>query len=240
MAGTVKTRHGLSPERVVDAALRLADESGLDSLTIRRLAAALGVTPMAIYRHVRDKDHLLDLMVDRLLEGMVHSATGSLAWQDRLRGLAASLLAVLEVHPSAPFLLSRPFDSVLARRLSEALLEILDDAGFDARDSVRLLQIVTGMILGPSIHRAAYAAAFRKHSPDPGRASGAEVAEAEFPFVSKAGKLLAEWSAGPEADRLTIELLVVGLEALAPSPALLSARVVPRGRRRRRVLPRPG
>jgi AcrR family transcriptional regulator len=214
MTGTVKTHHRLSTERVVDAALLLADESGLESLTIRRLAGALGVTPMAIYRHVRDKGHLLDLMVDRLLGGMVQSATESIAWQERLRSLAGSLLAVLEAHPSAPFLLSQPFDSVLARRLSEALLEILDDAGFDARDSVRLLQTVTGMILGPAIHRAAYAAGWRRH-PDPGRQPTAEVAGAELPLLSKTGELLEEWSAGPEADRLTIKLLVLGLEALA-------------------------
>jgi TetR/AcrR family tetracycline transcriptional repressor len=215
MAGTVKTRHGLSTERVVDAGLLLADEGGLGSLTIRRLAGALGVTPMAIYRHVRHKDHLLDLMADRLLEGMVYAATEPRAWQERLRNLAASLLAVLEAHPSAPFLLSRPFDSVLALRLSEALLEILDAAGFDARESVRLLQIVTGMILGPGIHRATYAATWRNRTPDPGRQPAAALATAEFPFLSDGSELLADWSAGPEADRLTIELLVEGIEALA-------------------------
>jgi TetR/AcrR family tetracycline transcriptional repressor len=218
MAGIVKTHHGLSTERVVDAALLLADQGGIESLTIRRLAAALGVTPMAIYRHVRHKDHLFDLMVDRLLEGMVYTATESRGWQERLRNLAASLLAVLEAHPSAPFLLSRPFDSVLALRLSEALLEILHGAGFDARMSVRLLQVVTGMILGPAIHRSTYAAARRNRTPNPGRPSAAELATAEFPFLSNAGELLADWSSGHEADRLTIELLVEGLEALAPRP----------------------
>jgi TetR/AcrR family tetracycline transcriptional repressor len=218
MAVTVKTRQGLSTERVVDTALALADEGGLASLTIRRLAGALGVTPMAIYRHVRHKDHLLDLMADRLLEGMVYAATEPRAWQERLRNLTASLLAVLEAHSSAPFLLSRPLDSVLPLRLSEALLEILGGAGFDARESVRLLQIVTGMILGPAIHRTTYAAAWRKRARDPGRRSAAELATAEFPLVSNAGELLADWSAGPEADRLTIELLVEGLEALAPGP----------------------
>ena len=122
MVDSVKTRRGLTTQLVVDAALRMADEDGLQAVSLRRLAAALGVTPMAIYRHVRDKDHLLDLMVDRLLGQLdlpsaevPHLAGG--VW-----GLAASLLAVLQAHPAAPFLLSRPFVSPAALRVSEAML----------------------------------------------------------------------------------------------------------------------
>lgn len=216
MAEGVKTHRRLSTERVVDAALALADASGLESLTIRRLAAVLGVSPMAVYRHVRNKDHLLDLMVDRLLEGIVDTATESRAWPERLRNLAASVQVVLEVHPSAPILLSRPYESVHALQLSEALLEILAAAGFDVHESVRLMQIVTGMILGPAIHRATYAEAWRKRSPDARGEPSLALTAADFPILSRAGELLTDWSGGPEADRRTIELLVAGVEALAP------------------------
>ena len=66
---------------------------------------------MAIYRHVRNKAHLLDLMVDRLLERLDLATTKGHTWQDALRRLAESLLAVLAAHPAAPFLLARPFGS---------------------------------------------------------------------------------------------------------------------------------
>ena len=217
MNTSVKTHPGLSTERVVDAALRMADEGGLEALSLRRLAAALGVTPMALYRHVRNKNHLLDLMADRLLEQLDLAPADLPAWQARLRRLAASLLAVLEAHPAAPMLLSRPFASPAALRVSGALLAILDRAGFGPKESMRLMQVTTGMILGPAIHRATYAAAWRDLPPNAAReqAPTEGLSAAEFPHLWTALDQLQDWSAGPDADRLTIELLVSGLEALA-------------------------
>ena len=120
---------------------------------------------MAIYRHVRNKNHLLDLMADRLLEQLDLAAADLPPWQARLRRLAASLLRVLEAHPAAPMLLSRPFASPAALRVSEALLAILASAGFDPQESVRLIQVITGMVLGPAIRQEAYAAAWRERTP---------------------------------------------------------------------------
>jgi AcrR family transcriptional regulator len=220
MYANVKTHPGLTTERVVGAALRMADEGGLEALSLRRLAAALGVTPMAIYRHVRNKNHLLDLMADRLLGQLDLASADVPAWQERLGRLAASLLAVLEAHPAAPMLLSRPFASLAALRVSEALLAILDSAGFGPQESMRLVQVITGMVLGPAIHRATYAAAWRDLPPDavPKPAPTEGLSAAEFPHLSRASDLLQDWSAGADADRLTIELLVNGLDALAGRP----------------------
>ena len=159
MAGDVKTHRGLTTEHVVDAALRVADEGGIDAVSLRRLAATLGVTPMAIYRHVRNKSHLLDLMAQRLLEQVDLSPDESASWQDRLRRLLGSYQAVVATHPAAALLLSRPFVSPAAPRAAEALLAVLHSAGFDAGQSGRLLQLISGMVLGPAIHRAQWAAA---------------------------------------------------------------------------------
>ena len=220
MNGGVKTQRGLTTERVVDTALRLADEGGIEAVSLRRLAGALGVTPMATYRHVRDKNHLLDLMADRLLEQLDLGPAELPTWQDRLRQLAASFLAMQEAHPAAPLLLSRPFVSPAALRLSEALLAILDSAGFSPGESVRVVQVITGMLLGPAIHRATYGAAWRDLSPDAARARASmeALSAGEFPHLSSAQEQLMEWSPGPDADRLTIDLLVAGLVALAAHP----------------------
>jgi len=217
MADQVKTRGGLTTERVVDAALRAADEGGIDAISLRRLAGALGVTPMAIYRHVRNKSHLLDLMVERLLEqvDLAHAETGT--WQDRLRRLLASFQSVVAAHPATALLLSRPFASPAALRVSEALLATLHGAGFDAGRSVRLLQLMTGMVLGPAINRAMWAAASRDRPATADRrpASMQGLSAGEFPHLSSAVEEFMDWSAGADADRLMIELLVGGLEALA-------------------------
>jgi TetR/AcrR family tetracycline transcriptional repressor len=217
VADVVKGQRGLTAERVVDAALRVADEGGIEAVSLRRLARELGVTPMAIYRHVRDKSQLLDLMADRLLEQLELAPADLPTWQARLRRLASGLLAVLQAHPAAPLLLSRPFNSPAALRVSEALLGILDQAGIGRRESVRLVQVITGMVLGPAIHRATYGAASREAPPDDARqrASMEWLASGQFPYLASAAQELSDWSAGADADRLTIELLVSGLEAIA-------------------------
>lgn len=119
------------------------------------------MTPIAIYRHVRNKSHLLDLMVERLLDQVDLAPAETATWQDRLRRLLASFQAVVATNPAPALLLSRPFVSPAALRVSEPLLATLHRAGFDAGQSVRLLQAITGMVLGPAINRATWAAASR-------------------------------------------------------------------------------
>jgi AcrR family transcriptional regulator len=219
MVKGVKSRHGLTTERVVDAALRAADEGGIESVSLRRLAGALDVTPMAIYRHVRNKSHLLDLMAERLLEQVDLAPEDSANWQDRLRRLLGSYQAVVAAHQSAPTLLSRPFVSPAVPRGAEALLAILHGAGFDTGQAARVLQLVSGMLLGPAIHRATWAAAERDRPRDADRqhASMEALSAEDLPYQAGAAQFM-DWSAGADADRLTIEILVGGLEALADQP----------------------
>jgi AcrR family transcriptional regulator len=219
MAEDVKTRRGLTTERVVDAALRAADEGGIEAVRLRRLAGALEVTPMAIYRHVLNKSHLLDLMAERLLEQVDLAPDELASWQDRLRRLLGSYQAVAAAHPAAPLLLSRPFVSPASPRATEALLAILQSAGFDAGQSARLLQLISGMLLGPAIHRATWAAAERDRPQDADRehASMEMLSADEFPLLSSAAPFM-DWAPGADADRLTIEILVGGLKTLADEP----------------------
>lgn len=220
MTDDVKAHRGLTTKRVVDAALQAADEGGIDAVSLRRLAAALEVTPMAIYRHVRNKSHLLDLMAEQLLEQLDIAPDELAAWQDQLRRLLGSYQAVVAAHPATPFLFSRPFVSPAALRATEALLAILNSAGFDAGESVRLLQVISGMLLGPAIHRATWAAAERDLPQDAARqqVSMEGLSADAFPYLASAADQMMDWSPGADADRLTIELLVGGLEALADQP----------------------
>jgi AcrR family transcriptional regulator len=219
MAEDVKTRRRLTTERVVDAALLAADEGGVEAMSLRRLAGALDVTPMAIYRHVLNKSHLFDLMAERLLLQVDLAEDGSASWQDRLRRLLGSYQAVVRAHPAAPLLLSRPVVSPAVPRTTEALLAIFHSAGFDAAQSARLLQLISGMLLGPAFHRATWAAAERDRPRDADRqeASMQALTADEFPLLFGTSQFL-DWSPGPQADRVTIEILVGGLEALADQP----------------------
>ena len=217
MARDVKAQRGLTTERVVDAALRAADEGGIEAVSLRRIAGALEVTPMAIYRHVRNKSHLLDLMVERLLDQVDLASDEAATWQDRLRRLLASFQAVVAAHPATALLLSRPFVSPAALRVSEAVLAILQSAGFDAARSARLLQVITGMVLGPAVNRATWAAASRDLPPHADYQAFIEGLPAGvLPYFSSTSDGVMDWSTR-DADRLTVELLVGGLDALSPS-----------------------
>jgi len=94
-------RPGLSPERIVREAIALADRDGLEAVTMRRLAEALGVGPMALYTYVPGKAELLDLMLDRAYAEMERTAPAGDGWRDRLTAVARDNRALFEAHPWA-------------------------------------------------------------------------------------------------------------------------------------------
>src|ERR1700690_844547 len=98
-------RSRLSKRSVVDRGLALADASGLDGLTIRRLAQDLGVTPMALYWHFRSKEDLLLGLAEQVWSEIGIDVDQAQPWPVRLRGLLESLVRALRAHPCAGQLL---------------------------------------------------------------------------------------------------------------------------------------
>src|SRR3954449_10793604 len=100
-------RGRLSPERVLRAGVALADSGGLESLTMRRLGQDLGVEAMSLYKHVANKDALLDSMVD-LVFAEIELPSGDTDWRTAMRDRAVSTRAALIRHPWAtPLMQSR-------------------------------------------------------------------------------------------------------------------------------------
>ncbi|WP_327680858.1 TetR/AcrR family transcriptional regulator [Kitasatospora sp. NBC_00458] len=91
-------RTALTPQRIAEAAVALADAEGLEAVTMRRLATALGVAPMAAYRYVSGKDELLELMVDSVHAELPLDRTGT-DWRATMRALALALRAMNLAHP---------------------------------------------------------------------------------------------------------------------------------------------
>ena len=128
---------GLSREKVLAAALELADRDGLDRLSIRGVASALGVTPMALSRHVPSKDALVDGLGDLALAGL-DLPDGSGDWRDELRTTARSLNAILNAHPAAREVFrSRPLSTPEAVKTTDAMLALLRGAGFPPEEAAR-------------------------------------------------------------------------------------------------------
>lgn len=97
--GTRGPRARISTGDVVEAAIRLADGSGLGAVTIRRLAEALDVSTMSIYTHVNGRDDLLVLMADAAHGRMERPGHGRLGWRSRVQRVAESNLALLRSRP---------------------------------------------------------------------------------------------------------------------------------------------
>ena len=99
------SRHGprqrLSVDTVVDTAIRLADTRGLDALTMRQVADALGVAPMTLYTYVPSKAELLDLMLDAAYTAMDRIDTSGQPWSARLTAIAEENKALFAAHPWA-------------------------------------------------------------------------------------------------------------------------------------------
>jgi AcrR family transcriptional regulator len=92
-------RRSLHRNEVVDAALRVLDAEGLDAVTIRRVAHELGTSGTALYTYVRDKDELVDLILDRVIgEVDMSSIPADLPWQEQVRAFARELRRVFASH----------------------------------------------------------------------------------------------------------------------------------------------
>lgn len=91
-------RPRLDQDRIVDAAITLADADGLDAASTRRVAEALDVTPMALYRHVTNREALLDAMVDRVVAAIAPTVADG-PWQRVLRERILAARAALRRHP---------------------------------------------------------------------------------------------------------------------------------------------
>ena len=116
MPPTATGRTPLSPQRVLRAAVALADSGGIESLTMRRLGQDLGVEAMSLYKHVAHKEALLDGMVD-LVFAEIELPSAHTDWRTAMRGRAVSTRAALVRHPWATPLLHRePVDVAVQHR----------------------------------------------------------------------------------------------------------------------------
>jgi hypothetical protein len=129
-------RRQLTRERVVEEALTVIAQDGVEALTMRGLGARLEVVPGAVYRHVRNKQQLQDLVLDSVLAEVDVHLDLSLAWTEQLKLLAHRLRAVLEDHPGvAGILKTRDPLGPHSLALAEAFLGPLQAAGFGNREA---------------------------------------------------------------------------------------------------------
>jgi len=145
----------LGRTQILAEALAIADAHGLEALTMARTAERLGVTPMALYRHVGGKADLLDGLVELLLTEFPPPPAG-LSWSERLSLLAENIRASARRHPSVfPLLLQRPATTPQARRTRDAVYTALGEAGIPGDRVAQIERLLSTAVLGFAASEAA-------------------------------------------------------------------------------------
>jgi TetR/AcrR family tetracycline transcriptional repressor len=122
----------ISREDVITAAAQIISGGGYEEMSIRSLAAGLGVAPMSLYRHIRDKDDLLDEVVDRLLAQAWRPTAAEDDWQAWVTEAAANLRHFLVTQPAALHVyLTHPVVSPAAIERMNAMMDVLRRTGLD-------------------------------------------------------------------------------------------------------------
>jgi AcrR family transcriptional regulator len=168
----VGRRPQISRETILAAALRLADEQGLDAVTMHAVAKALHVTPMALYRHVDDKSALLDGLVELLLtenpplipQDTAPDTARATPWDERLVALAGGIRDTARRHPAVfPLLLTRPAVTPSARVVRDAVQAALREGGLPEAAVAQAERLISSAVLGFAVSEAA--GRFRQHDP---------------------------------------------------------------------------
>ena len=200
----------LSRERIARAGLELSDREGVEGLSMRRLARELGVTPMALYVHFRNKDELIDMVVDLgARELSLPSERGP--WKRQLGLLMSEIRRGVERHPGAlQVRRGRPLMSLGVMRGPELGLRIMLRAGFSTADAVSAWRALFSYTLGfASFSSEPSTVAVRRHA----RVALAALPEDEFPALSAATSEAVAAVGGAAQFEFGLRCLLDGLEA---------------------------
>ncbi|MEU9375760.1 TetR/AcrR family transcriptional regulator C-terminal domain-containing protein [Streptomyces sp. NPDC048255] len=141
-------RAPLNRERVLRAAVALADEGGIESLSMRRLAQELGVVPMALYKHVANKEQLLDGMVDAVV-AEIDPPTGGSDWKDVVRGRVLSARRALLRHRWASQVIeSRTGPTPAVLEYLDSMIGTFRDGGFSVDLTHHVMHAMGSRLLG--------------------------------------------------------------------------------------------
>jgi AcrR family transcriptional regulator len=218
---------GLTRAAIVRRAVKIGEAEGLDAVSLRRLASEFGVTPMALYRHVRDKQDLINAMAELVMEGLDLTVgfRASMSWTDRVRRALLNYRDQMDERPLALQLqIAYGGDNIAAFwRPIEDVLGILLSAGFKPTDAAILIRIVSNLLAGYLLLvRPARPNAQPQGNIDRGllrkrfELGLLSLRRDQFPNTVATARGLADVWAG-EPDRSwpdTVDLLVFGLEAM--------------------------
>jgi AcrR family transcriptional regulator len=197
-----KQREQLSREQIVSEAVRLLDAEGIEALSMRKLGTRLGAGATSLYRHVANKDELIELVADEVygeLEVPVSGGPGG--WRAATASSAHSLRSMALRHPWVASVLGQVGLAYLGpnvMRMSDRLLALFESAGFGLDEADQAMSTVIAYVIGVATSEAAYLSMIARSGKDErewmeGLSSTLEQAAQEYPrlqggHASQAGK----------------------------------------------------
>src|ERR1700730_3078612 len=195
----------LSEDQIVDAALAIIRESGVESLSMRSLSRQLGVSPMAAYYYVHDKQGLLDLVARRALSAVQLPDKSVGPWYVRLQLIVDQVEAGLRHNPGiAEVLLGRIIYS--QRSVMTAIMEVLEEAGFEGPNVVKAYALIHTYLFGR------YRVAIEHHDLEPSLAADGEQAPGHDDTVQRMAPFTINL-VGRDYYSFGIETLIYGLRS---------------------------
>ena len=209
-------RGALSREQIAARALAYLDRNGLEALSMRRLAQELGVGTMTLYGYFRDKDALLDGVVDVAAADQPVRPRGTTRWKPYLRLLMLDLHEGLLRHPALVGIrLQSAIATPSAFRVTEAGMRALHDAGLDEREAARAFRALFIHTFGSAAFQTPKTAELDTRR---GEAILASLPRDEYPILSaRGGQLLRDWAGETQFAR-ELDLLLDGIEVRARPP----------------------
>jgi len=203
------TRTPLTRDRIIDAAVALADELGVEEVSMRKLGAELGVEAMSLYNHVENKDGIFDGMIDHVFESIPLPAAES-DWRATVRATALIALDRFISHPwVVNLLMQRGNYGQSSLRFMDRTLGLLRSAGFSDEDTHHAWQMLASHTMGYAFQQVS--GGYDDKEWDNVVPSQAELAEL-FPHVAALAPYLAECEAGAEFA-FGLDIIISGLQA---------------------------
>jgi TetR/AcrR family tetracycline transcriptional repressor len=215
-------RGRLSRDVIIDCAITLADQEGIEAVTIRRLAQEQGVTPMAMYWHFTDKDSLLDGIAESLIAAVKLPEPNDRPWDEQLHDILAAFLAAIDPHPAvAGLALRRILTSEPGLRLAEQALGLLRSAGFPAAQagevgSFLLCAVITLVTSQPGRHGQPLEGEERAQMIREKRAALEALSPSRYPNVVAAAPALVVCRNEDDYYAMNLNLLVQGVRGIQP------------------------
>ena len=197
----------LSRDEITRVALEFGAQEGFDQLSMRSLARVLGVTPMALYHHVADKQDLLAMLVDQVLEPVEIPPADFGTWQERLAELQRRNRESSARYPGIDVVVSEVRLTKQGERLMGGYLQILRDGGFSEREAILGLSTIYTLGYGTSlVNRQLGAPSSHKET---------KRSESQAPSLAREWRrLLKDEAAREAADRFRHTVILAGLEAI--------------------------